>query len=441
MPYFSGPNGIREVADAGDRFQQSFNTARRGKLLSDFFTNGQTDLGALARLDPEAAQQIQAQQKQQGLAKMFADLYAAPEAERPKGIAALLAQDPVMGQQAMERFDPRFQRQNAELAPRVVGNALVDSTGKVLFQAPERTEYQWSDRAGAWIPKPGMQGAQTGGGQPPSREPFNVQYDGPPEGRAAFEAAIRQDQAMGSPPGDYTINTPMQNGLSAIPVAGIGPNTPPPKFQSRQYTQQEVAAMGLPTGTVAFTTESGKPDIVSKPDAAQSGQMPMPVRAMTEDLEIQSALDANARAGSVLLKHANRLKSGDLQVSPVKSYGGKAREFFGQANQNDVNLTELRADMIAIVNESLRLNKGVQTEGDAQRAYNEIMTSNDPSVVGRALERLANFTKMAAEHQARRRRLLYRNYGRGGQSQGQQQEAPPANGGFLRFNPATGDFD
>ena len=61
MPYFSGPNGIREVADAGDRFQQSFNTARRGKLLSDFFTNGQTDLGALARLDPEAAQQIQTQ--------------------------------------------------------------------------------------------------------------------------------------------------------------------------------------------------------------------------------------------------------------------------------------------------------------------------------------------------------------------------------------------
>lgn len=43
----------------------------------------------------------------------------------------------------------------SELAPRVVGDALVDPTGKVLYQAPQQQEYQWSDRAGAWIPKPG----------------------------------------------------------------------------------------------------------------------------------------------------------------------------------------------------------------------------------------------------------------------------------------------
>ena len=113
MPYFSGPNGIREVADPGERFLQSFQDSRRKRLLSDFFTNGQADLGQLAKYDPEAAQQIQAQQKQQGLAKMFADLYSAPEEQRPQGIAALLGADLQTGQQAMKAFDPRFQQASA----------------------------------------------------------------------------------------------------------------------------------------------------------------------------------------------------------------------------------------------------------------------------------------------------------------------------------------
>ena len=55
---------------------------------------------------------------------------------------------------------------------------------------------------------------------------------------------------------------------------------------------------------------------------------------------------------------------------------------------------------------SLRLNKGVQTEGDAQRAWNEILTNiNDPQLVMQRLaevqainERAANIRKMNVEN-------------------------------------------
>ena len=45
-----------------------------------------------------------------------------------------------------------------------------------------------------------------------------------------------------------------------------------PKFQSRQFTPKEVASMGLPAGTVAYSTEDGSPKIVNKPNAIPGGQ-------------------------------------------------------------------------------------------------------------------------------------------------------------------------
>lgn len=44
---------------------------------------------------------------------------------------------------------------------------------------------------------------------------------------------------------------------------GFQPNKP--KFQSRKLSSEEVASNGFPAGTVAYTTESGKPDIVYTP--------------------------------------------------------------------------------------------------------------------------------------------------------------------------------
>lgn len=135
------------------------------------------------------------------------------------------------------------QKPDQELAPRVVGRSLVDSTGKVLYEAPAEQDYQWSDRAGAWIPKP-MAGAgqpampQSGdssvlgedGSQIPMRtvrgadgQIYRVQIGDP---NAAQVGAA--DMGAGGRAGNVQLPqrdvSPVRTGgLTAIPVAGIGP--------------------------------------------------------------------------------------------------------------------------------------------------------------------------------------------------------------------------
>lgn len=114
------------------------------------------------------------------------------------------------------------------LAPRVVGNSLVDSTGKVLYQAPNEQDYQWSDRAGAWIPKPmsgggGQQPGPSGPGKPEMEADISLANDliasGMPEAQVDAFLKSRGQRAQNVAPPRAAAPAP----LEAIPVAGIGP--------------------------------------------------------------------------------------------------------------------------------------------------------------------------------------------------------------------------
>ena len=160
---------------------------------------------------------------------------------------------------------------------------------------------------------------------------------------------------------------------------------------------------------------------------AGASEKPLPVQALTKDLEIEEALGAVDSVSAMIKKHADRLASGELRISPTASIGAQARTAAGISGPNDVNLNELNSDLTRIVNETLRLNKGVQTEGDAQRATQELMQANDQATMSRALLRLAQLNRRAAELQRSKRELIYRNYGREAQP---QTPAAPAAGGW-----------
>lgn len=108
MPYFSGPNGIREVADPGERFTQAFRESRLAKLYGDYFKTGNADLGQLARFDPEGAAKIKAEQERRGLAALLGNIYEAPDDQRQGLIAEAFRKDPTLGMNAAKMFDPRF---------------------------------------------------------------------------------------------------------------------------------------------------------------------------------------------------------------------------------------------------------------------------------------------------------------------------------------------
>ncbi|MOA00624.1 hypothetical protein D3C78_1199960 [compost metagenome] len=58
----------------------------------------------------------------------------------------------------------------------------------------------------------------------------------------------------------------------------------------------------------------------------------------------------------------------------------------------------MMATMEKLRNESLRLNAGVQTDGDAQRAWNELLTNiNDPQLVRQRLQEIKALNERAFE--------------------------------------------
>lgn len=142
------------------------------------------------------------------------------------------------------------------------------------------------------------------------------------------------------------------------------------------------------------------------------GASPLPVSALKELLGVEDALGGTQVLADIISKNARRLADGSLQVSPTSSLLARGRTLAGIATPGDVNYNEWQADLTKIVNESLRLNKGVQTEGDAQRAANELMSANDPATAAAALKRLAGFNQQAVELQQRKAALINGNYGR-----------------------------
>lgn len=131
----------------------------------------------------------------------------------------------------------------SELAPRVVGNALVDSTGRVLYQAPQEQDYQWSERVGAWIPKPMAQANQTEGVSA-GGQPYRLDPNLTPEQREAAMADIASNGGANSyqlPPRTQAGSQP----LAAIPVAGIGP-----KVDTPDETFSQPQSVTFPDGTV-----------------------------------------------------------------------------------------------------------------------------------------------------------------------------------------------
>lgn len=162
-------------------------------------------------------------------------------------------------------------------------------------------------------------------------------------------------------------------------------------------------------------------------EGAAAGAKPIPVQALNQLLSVEDALNASQVVSDIIKKHADRMTRGELEVYPEDAIGARLRTAIGRTNANDVNVNEFRADMTRIVNESLRLNKGVQTEGDAQRAAQELMAANDQKTAARAMKRLAELNQRAVQLQRQKQALVRKNYGQDaeGNPLGQQPATTP----------------
>jgi len=129
----------------------------------------------------------------------------------------------------------------------------------------------------------------------------------------------------------------------------------------------------------------------------------------------EEALDNLATAKSIdadLGAFQEQLAQGKLDLSLGKNLESRARNFFGQSTPESRNFSSFKAGLEKLRNDSLRLNKGVQTEGDAVRAWNELFANiNDQDVVAQRLEEIRNINKRAAGVQKSKIKNVRQNYG------------------------------
>lgn len=120
--------------------------------------------------------------------------------------------------------------------------------------------------------------------------------------------------------------------------------------------------------------------------------------------EIAEAKEIQAAVGmSGMLDRTNdQLSNGSLELGPVRNLQSRMQNFFGQSDAPSRNYASFKSNLEKLRNDSLRLNKGVQTEGDAQRAWNELFTNlNDEALVKQRLAEIDAINQRAVADRTR----------------------------------------
>ena len=145
---------------------------------------------------------------------------------------------------------------------------------------------------------------------------------------------------------------------------------------------------------------------------ARATAKPMPgtaVKLQNEDLE---AIGTFRGLDSDLAALESQLSDGKLKLGLATNAVGSGLNAVGMSTENSRNLASFKAKLENMRNSVLLLNKGVQTEGDANRAMAEIMANiNDGELVKQRLAEIRALNKRAADIRKNNVDLLRSNYG------------------------------
>lgn len=128
----------------------------------------------------------------------------------------------------------------------------------------------------------------------------------------------------------------------------------------------------------------------------KEARKPMPASVLTlQNKIIGEASGAGNVIGSTQ-KYIDMIDSGKLDLGLFSNMASQGRNAIGYSNETSRNFNSFKTDLEKMRNDSLRLNSGVQTDGDAQRAWNELVANlNDPLVVRQRLEEINGYNQAA----------------------------------------------
>lgn len=175
-------------------------------------------------------------------------------------------------------------------------------------------------------------------------------------------------------------------GASAM-AAGMNAQTAANKTESK--SGMVPGTFNKATGSAVFLDKDGNP--VSKQIATPFKELTAKeMETFNERQEKIGEMDALIREGD---KYRNLIAEGKINLSAMKQGETFLNNITGQSTEEDRNAGEYWRYLERMRNAALRLNKGVQTEGDAQRAMNEYISGSGRFDNAQSIKALDNILK------------------------------------------------
>jgi len=145
----------------------------------------------------------------------------------------------------------------------------------------------------------------------------------------------------------------------------------------------------------------------------QFTQKPIPATALKMQQEELDAIGSASSLNKDLGAFTEMIDSGKLPLGMFTNLNSKIQNLTGYSTPESRNYASFQANLERLRNESLRLNKGVQTEGDAVRAWNEILANiNDPKLVSQRLKEVQKVNERAISLRKMNVDAIRSNYGK-----------------------------
>ena len=135
--------------------------------------------------------------------------------------------------------------------------------------------------------------------------------------------------------------------------------------------------------------------------AAKNSGKVLPARLQTAEDDDFSAIDTASSVVADIKPIIENLNTNQLNLNKLNQLKMNTQAFFGSKDPEVLRYQELERNLTRFVNESLRLNKGVQTEGDAQRAaaeYQAAFSKNSTEGMKKALQELEKINNRQIEN-------------------------------------------
>jgi hypothetical protein len=194
--------------------------------------------------------------------------------------------------------------------------------------------------------------------------------------------------------------------------------------------------------TVAATTRGQ--DLRASAAATTADQKkvlkPMPAAALKMQQEGLDAIGTASGINADLDAVNKQIGDGKLKFGPLSNLVNAGLNTVGASTEESRNFASFKSNLEKLRNDSLRLNKGVQTDGDAQRAWNELFQNvNDTEVVKQRLGEIKRLNERAVQLRKLDIDNVRQNYGYDAMDTEAYAKQPATlNGGLKSGAPAGG---